>query len=245
MTPGDRDCEGNEEGRPEIAGLSFIPLQQDWGRFYRWASALALITIFYNLIEGCVSVSLGLHDDTIALFGFGLDSFVEVVSGVGIWHMVRRMKKSDAVNRDEFEKRALRITGTAFYALALGLVVTAGLNIYRGDRPQTTFWGIVVSVVSILSMWLLIHYKLKIGRQYHSQALLADAHCTKACMYLSVVLLASSVAYELTGIGMTDALGALGIAVFSYREGKEAIETSRGNLLCACQGGCGTGQDPK
>ncbi len=72
--------------------------------FYRWASALALITIFYNSIEGCVSVFFGLQDETIALFGFGLDSFVEVVSGIGIWHMVRRMKQSDPVIHDSFEK---------------------------------------------------------------------------------------------------------------------------------------------
>ena len=206
--------------------------------FYRWASALALITISYNLIEGCASVFLGLQDETIALFGFGLDSFVEVVSGIGIWHMVRRMKRSDYVNHDSFEKRALQITGGAFYALAVGLVATSALNIYKGSRPETTFWGIVVSVISILSMWLLIHYKLKIGRKYNSQALIADANCSKACMYLSVILLVSSIGYEVTGIGTIDSIGAFGIAILSYREGKEAFEKSKGNLTCGCQGRC-------
>ena len=100
--------------------LTFIRPVQDRTRFYKWASALALITIFYNVIEGCVSVSFGLRDETIALFGFGLDSFVEVVSGIGIWHMIRRMKQSDAVNHDRFEKRALQITGGSFYVLAVG-----------------------------------------------------------------------------------------------------------------------------
>jgi divalent metal cation (Fe/Co/Zn/Cd) transporter len=206
--------------------------------FYKWASALALITIVYNLIEGGVSVFFGLQDATIALFGFGLDSYVEVVSGLGIWHMIKRMKRNDIINHDSFEKRALQITGGAFYVLAVGLVVTSAINIYKGYRPETTFWGIVVSVVSILCMWILIHYKVKIGRQYNSQALLADANCSKACMYLSVVLLISSVGYEVTGIGMMDSLGATGIAVLSYREGREAFEKSKGNLTCSCQGNC-------
>ncbi len=206
--------------------------------FYKWASALALITIVYNFIEGSVSLFFGLQDETIALFGFGLDSFVEVISGIGIWHMIKRMKQNDAVNHGGFEKRALQITGGAFYVLAVGLVATSAINIYQGNRPETTFWGIVVSIVSILCMWSLIHYKVKIGRQYNSQALLADANCSKACLYLSVVLLISSVGYEVTGIGMLDSIGAVGIAVLSYREGREAFEKSKGNLTCSCQGTC-------
>ena len=63
---------------------------------YRWAYALALITIFYNILEGLVSVYFGMDDKTLALFGFGLDSFVEVISGVGIWHMVKRIRKKHA-----------------------------------------------------------------------------------------------------------------------------------------------------
>lgn len=218
--------------------LKFIQPVQDRTSFYKWASALALITIFYNIIEGCVSVFFGLQDETIALFGFGLDSFVEVVSGIGIWHMVRRMKQSDAVNHDNFEKRALQITGGSFYVLAVGLIVTSALNIYKGSKPETTFWGIVVSVISILLMWFLMYYKMKIGKQYNSQALIADANCTKTCMYLSIILLVSSVGYEITKIGMIDSFGAIGIAIFSYREGKEAFEKSKGSLTCGCQGKC-------
>ena len=218
--------------------LAFIQPRKDRTLFYRWASSLALITIFYNIIEGCVSVFFGLQDETMALFGFGLDSFVEVVSGIGIWHMVRRMKQSDPADHDSFEKRALQITGGAFYLLAVGLVATSAMNIYKGSRPETTFWGIVVSVISILSMWSLIHYKVKIGKQYNSQALISDANCSKACMYLSIILLVSSVGYEVTGIGAIDSIGALGIAIFSYREGREALGKSKGNMNCGCQGKC-------
>ncbi|MBI5847275.1 MAG: cation transporter [Nitrospirae bacterium] len=206
--------------------------------FYRWANALALITIFYNIIEGVISVLFGYEDGTIALFGFGLDSFVEVISGIGIWHMVRRMRLNGTENHDAFEKTALKVTGAAFYILTVGLIVTAAVTLYQGNKPQTTFWGIIVSGVSILTMWLLIHYKLKVGRQYNSQALIADAHCTRACMYLSAVLLVSSIGYELTGIGMLDSLGAAGIAVLSFKEGREAFEKAKGNFKCACQGSC-------
>src|SRR6185369_1229691 len=130
-------------------------------QLYRTASLLALVTIYYNIAEGVVSVWLGADDETIALFGFGLDSFVEVISGIGIWHMVRRIGQGDPADRDPFERQALRITGGVFYLLALGLTATALISLYQGHRPETTLWGIIVGLISIIAMQALIHYKVK------------------------------------------------------------------------------------
>ena len=205
---------------------------------YRAASALALITIGYNTVEGAVSVWFGLADDAISLFGFGLDSFVEVVSGIGVWHMIRRQQSANDVNPDVFERRALRITGSGFYLLAVGLVLTAMIDIIERHRPETTLWGIIVAVISIVSMQFLIHYKMKVGTKLNSPALLADAACSRVCLHLSIILLAASAGYALTGIGWLDSLGAIGIAWFSLREGREAVAKAKG-LACCCAGKCG------
>jgi divalent metal cation (Fe/Co/Zn/Cd) transporter len=210
---------------------------QKKAELYRWASLLALITIFYNVAEGMISVFFGIGDETIALLGFGVDSFVEVVSGVGIWHMTRRLKQSGDSTPDIFEKRALRITGTAFYILAFSLAAGVMVNIMQDHKPETTFWGIVIAMISILLMLVLIHYKLKVGKQLDSQAIIADARCTKTCLYLSIVLLLSSAGYELTGIGWLDSAGAILIAVISAREGREAFEKTRGEA-CSCATCC-------
>jgi divalent metal cation (Fe/Co/Zn/Cd) transporter len=220
-----------------VEAIRFRPNAQR-NTFYKWASALALVTIFYNLLEGVVSVIFGFQDGTVALFGFGVDSFVEVISGIGIWHMIRRMRQNSAQNCDAFERTALRVTGTSFYVLSAGLSIVSLVNIYKGYKPETTFWGIAISIISILSMWALIHYKMKIGTQFKSQALLADAQCSKICMWLSVILLVSSAGYELTGLGFLDSFGAVGIAGLSFREGREALEKAKGNLICGCQGNC-------
>ncbi|MBI1920622.1 MAG: cation transporter [Geobacter sp.] len=204
-------------------------------KLYATANLLAVLTILYNIVEGGVSVWFGAADETLSLFGFGVDSFVEVISGIGIWHMVRRIRGNDGVSRDEFEQRALRITGWAFYLLTAGLVVTAGLSLIQQHRPESTTWGIIVSLVSISFMWALIHHKTKVGKALNSQAMLADAACSKACLYLSLVLLVASAGYKLTGIGSFDAIGALLIAYFAFREGKEAFQKARG-LTCCC--GC-------
>lgn len=200
---------------------------------YKTAILLSQITVFYNLVEGLVSVFLGLEDETLALIGFGIDSFVEVVSGIGIWHMVYRMKRDLSGDVDPFERKALQITGGAFYLLALGLILTAVLNLYHGHRPETTFWGIVVSLVSIVTMGFLISFKMRVGRQLQSDAIIADANCTKTCLYLSFVLLLASAGYAATGIGGLDSLGGVAIAAFSLKEGREAFEKARGKT-CSC-----------
>jgi len=184
-----------------------------------------------------VSIYFGIEDETLALFGFGLDSFVEVISGIGIWHMMKRIRKNYDANPDDFERQALKITGSAFYILSIGLIATAAVNIYQGHKPETTFWGIVISLISIITMWLLIHYKIKVGKQLDSQAIVADANCTKVCLYLSIILLLSSAGYELTGIGGLDSVGAIFIAGFSFKEGRESFQKAKG-LSCSCQGNC-------
>ena len=202
------------------------------------ASLLASLTIGYNLVEGAVSMALGGADETLALFGFGVDSFIEVISAVGVWHMLRRIRHNQGEARDTFEQRALRITGGAFYGLTAGLVLMAVLNLVQQHRPETTFWGIVVSLASMSFMWLLIHHKTRVGTALDSPAILADAACSKTCLYLSLVLLISSAGYELTGIGSLDAIGALLLAWFSWKEGREAFAKARG-LSCGCSCSCG------
>ena len=198
------------------------------------AYTLSFVTIIYNVLEGGISTFFGAEDETLALFGFGVDSFVEVISGLGIAHMIFRMKKSDVDDRDKFEKRALKITGTAFYVLTIGLVIGACLSIYSGQTPETTFIGIFVSSISILTMYFLYRYKLETGKLLDSAPIVSDANCTKTCFYLSFILLGSSLIYELFKVPYVDAIGSLGIAWYAFKEGKEAFEKVKtGNLSCS------------
>ncbi|MEJ2193649.1 MAG: hypothetical protein P8X73_02175 [Ignavibacteriaceae bacterium] len=168
-------------------------------KLLRTAFILSLITIFYNIIEGLISVYFGAGDETLALFGFGADSFVEVISGIGIAHMIFRMKYSNTIP------------------------------------------GIVIAVISIATMYWLMTSKLNIGKALNSDAIIADANCTKTCFYLSFILLASSGLYEVFHIAYFDIIGSLGIAYFAFNEGREAFEKVRsGNLACNCEDDCET-----
>jgi divalent metal cation (Fe/Co/Zn/Cd) transporter len=202
-------------------------------KYYKRVLWLAIFTIGYNLIEGLVSVWFGMEDESLALFGFGVDSFVEVISGIGILQMVIRIRMNPDSSHSRFEKRALQITGGGFYLLAAGLLIGAVLNVIQGHKPTTTLWGIVVSIVSLIVMFWLYRSKISYGRKLKAEPVIADGKCTLVCIYMSGVLLVSSVIYELTGFGWVDTIGALGLAWFSFSEGKEAFEKAAGKE-CEC-----------
>jgi divalent metal cation (Fe/Co/Zn/Cd) transporter len=196
-------------------------------RSYRhWNAALwlALFTIMYNLVEGLVSIHFGAQDEALTLFGFGIDSFIEVISGVGILAMVLRIRRSGESRRGDFERTALRITGAAFYVLAAGLALTAGYNLFTRQKPSTTLPGLIISLVSMGAMWALVQGKRRVGTSLGCAPILADANCTLVCIYMSAVLLAASLIYQLTGFGFVDSLGAAGLIYFSIHEGKESFE---------------------
>ena len=202
-------------------------------KLYRKAYLLSLFTIFYNIAEGVVSMIFGYEDETLSLFGFGADSFIEVMSGIGIAVMILRIKSNPESLKSSFEIRALKITGTAFYLLSAGLLAGIVLNVISGHKPETTKWGVIISLVSIAVMVWLMNAKKRVGRMLNSEPIVADASCTKICIYMSLVLLVSSLVYELTGFAYADVIGAAGLVYFSVSEGREAFEKARGRE-CSC-----------
>ena len=203
-------------------------------KLYRRAYQLSLFTIFYNLIEGVVSMLMGYQDETMTLFGFGVDSFIEVMSGIGIAVMILRIKQNPDSSKSTFEITALKITANAFYLLAAGLSVGIMVNLVNHHKPETTLWGMIISVVSIVIMVWLMNAKKSVGKQLNSAAIIADSNCTKVCVYMSLVLLASSVIYEFTGFAYADVIGTAGLIYFSIAEGKEAYEKAQGKE-CDCE----------
>jgi divalent metal cation (Fe/Co/Zn/Cd) transporter len=196
-------------------------------RLYKVALRLSLFTIIYNIFEGIISVFLGAHDETLTLFGFGLDSIIEVISGIGIYFMVRRIQQSKGTNKSAGEIRALKITGISFYVLIGLLLISAVIAIITQHHPLATFSGAIISAISIIVMLILARLKITTGRKLDSKAIIADGNCTMVCVYMSVILFVSSLFYTLTHLAYADVLGTLGLCWFCYTEGKEAIEGAK------------------
>jgi divalent metal cation (Fe/Co/Zn/Cd) transporter len=154
------------------------------------------------------------------------------MSGIGIAVMILRIQQNAESSKNEFEIKALKITVTSFYLLSVGLLIGIIINIINNHKPETTLWGIIISIISIMVMVWLMTAKRSVGKKLHSEPIISDSNCTKVCLYMSIVLLASSLIYELTGFAYADAIGAGGLIYFSISEGKEALEKAKGKNCC-------------
>ena len=187
---------------------------------------LEYVTVGWNVVEGLVAVGAGLAAGSIALIGFGFDSFVETISGaILIWRLsaeVRGKLDEEAVER--VEQRAERLVGVAFLLLAAFVAFEAVRSLVNREEAQASPVGIVLTAVSIGVMLWLARAKRQTGEALGSQALIADAQQTYACWYLSVVTLAGLALNAVFGLWWADPVAALGIVFFLVREGVEALQ---------------------
>jgi len=201
----------------------------------RRGRALALITILYNAVEGVLAIAFGIQAESVALTGFGADSFIEVTSAAVLaWRLHRELTlgaDADPSQVERIELRASRIAGSLLLALgALLLVESVRRLMGMGDPPDTSRLGMVLTSVSILLMPLLARAKLVAAARLESQALRADAMETVACVWLSVTTLVGLGLNAWQGWWWADPAAALVLVPLIIREGLEAV---RGEC-CAC-----------
>lgn len=186
---------------------------------------LEFLTVGWNVVEGIVAVGAGIAAGSIALIGFGVDSFVETISGaVIIWRLMaetRGRHDEDAIER--IEERAERLVGIAFLLLAAYVAFEAVRTLVNQEAPDASPVGIVLAAVSIVVMLWLARAKRRVGEALGSRAMIADAQQTYACWYLSIVALAGLVLNAVFGWWWADPVAALGITVLLVREGVEAL----------------------
>jgi divalent metal cation (Fe/Co/Zn/Cd) transporter len=193
-------------------------------RLLRRGLLLEYLTVGWNIVEGLVAVGVGVASGSIALLGFGLDSFVESISGtVLIWRLRAERLGAHAERVETVERRATRLVGVAFLVLAAYVAPEALRSLMRAEGPDASLIGIVLTAVSIPVMLWLASAKRKTGEALGSRALVADSRQTRACWYLSVAALAGLGANALLGWWWADPVAALGIALLLVREGLEAV----------------------
>jgi divalent metal cation (Fe/Co/Zn/Cd) transporter len=202
-----------------------------------YARYLALFTIFYNLLEGLVSMGFGWADDSMALFGFGADSFIEVGSALLVLWRLRGDEVGCASERLQRERRAAMGIGSLFVLLALGTSIGAVIQLASHHHPETTVPGLLVSVLSLGFMFWLWKSKRRAAKALDSRSLEGDAACSLACIQLSTVLFAGSLTFLLApALWWVDAGAALVLSAFIAREGLSSI---RASLKPDFTGGCG------
>ncbi len=189
----------------------------------RRARLLALTSVTYNVLEAAVAITAGAAAGSVALVGFGLDSTVEVASGlIIVWQFSHRLP-------EEREQRALRMLAVSFFALAGYVGIQSIRALFGVSDPDPSRVGIALAAVSLVVMPVLSWAQRRTGRQLGSRAVVADGTQTLLCTYLSAVLWVGLVLNATLGWSWADPVAGLVIAVVAAREGLQAW---RGEACC-------------
>ena len=189
----------------------------------RKALLLSYFTVGYNVVEGVVSIIAGALAGSIALIGFGLDSFVESLSGgVMIWRFRKRGKLSKE-EEENIERKATKLVGYTFFVLAIYVLYESINKLVFQETPAPSLLGIIIAIVSLIVMPILFYHKYKTGNALSSRSLVADSKETLACIFLSLALLIGLGANYLFGYWQADPIVGIIVVIFLVWEGYETI----------------------
>ena len=192
---------------------------------------LGYVTLGWNIGEAAVATTAALWAGSRALLGFGLDSVVESLSAsVLVWRL--HAERRDPEQADRVEKRALGLIGGTFFVLAAFVGFEAVRSLLTEIEPESSPLGIAVTAVSLVAMPFLAHAKHGLGTHLESRAVKADAAQTKACAYLSAVVLTGLALNTALGWWWADPIAALAVVAFLAGEGVEALRAERVDDCC-------------
>lgn len=189
----------------------------------RHALRLEYLTVGWNLVEGVVAITAALAAASVALLGFGMDSFVESASGsVLVWRLWAERHAADHEAIEALERRALKLVALSLFLLAGFVAIKAVMTLALQERPEASPVGMAVTSLSIGVMWWLAREKRRMAVALGSRSLEADAFQTTACWWLSIIVLAGIGLNALFGWWWADPVAAIGMTYFLVREGREA-----------------------
>ncbi len=198
---------------------------------------LSWFTIGYNLLEGVISISFGLQDDSVALAGFGVDSLIEVASAsLVLWRFQGEHGRTKNLSIDRERKTTFGI-GILFLLLSAVTLFSSLWQLNLRSHPETTLPGLIISSISLSFMFYLWSAKRKVALELDSSTVMKDAECSLACIKLSIVLFLGSLLFlAIPSLWWADSVAALVIAVYIAKEGWSTIRAARSEEF---SGGCG------
>jgi divalent metal cation (Fe/Co/Zn/Cd) transporter len=193
----------------------------------RRGKRLEYFTLAWNSLEALVSLAAGLIAGSVSLVGFGLDSLIEVASGLAVlWRLHHDLNRS---RRDHVERTTLRIIGSCFIALAVYILYESGSALFHQEAPERSIPGILIAAAAMFVMPILGWAKRRVAAGLRSAAMQADSRQADFCAYLSAILLSGLLLNALFGWWWADSVAALLMVPIIAKEGLGAL---RGRACC-------------
>lgn len=193
-------------------------------KLLRRGELLEAATVAWNVLEGIVAVVAGVLASSVALVGFGIDSFVETASAAVVgWRLhAERSGHVDEERAEVLERQAGRIAGVLLLGLAAYIIIDAGRRLLGyGPQARESVLGIVVTAIALVVTPFLGRAKLRTAAALGSGALRTDAYETMTCAWLSLTTLVGLVLNAALGWWWADPVAALAIVPLVIREGLE------------------------
>jgi len=180
------------------------------------ARRLAWLGLGWHALEALVALAAGAAAGSVALIGFGADSLVEGGAGIVVlWRFADRRHASARA-----ERRAQQLIAASFVAIALYIAVDAVRTLAAAEHPATSWVGIALAVVTLITMPLLARAKARVAERLDSSSLASEGRQNQLCAYLSAGLLVGLLANAALGWWWADPVVALGIALVALREAR-------------------------
>src|SRR5829696_5394451 len=232
--------------QPIQIGTRKPPKTDEREKLVRRAKLLAWVGVGWHGIEAAIAVAAGIVAGSIALIGFGADSLIESVAGIVLlWRFAASRSSSE-----DAERRAQKLIAISFYLLAAYVGIESVRSLFTGERPDASWVGIGLSIVTLITMPPLAIAKAGIGERLGSSATKSEGQQNMLCAYLSAALLVGLSANALFGIWWADPVTALVIAGVAVKEGGESwrgescctvpmagVEEAHGDACC-CDDNC-------
>lgn len=179
----------------------------------------------FEFLVGLVS---GLKAGSILLIAFGLDSFLEIISGgTLIWRLRKEATEADPEVVERAEKRSSLIVGIVLLGLSVYVILVSFVNLVTHQAADTSYSGIAIALASVALMPVLMFKKRALGKQLHSDALVEDGMCNITCAYMAATVLIGGLLTFLFNWWWADSVAALVLVYFIASEGWESFQEGR------------------
>ena len=168
----------------------------------KFSKKLIIFTIVYNLLEGIFALYFGIGENSTTLLSFGLDSFIEIfASTIALLGLSTNSKIS--------EQSAEKFIAYSFLLLVFFIIFKSSYDLLNSYKPEPSFYGILIALVSIFVEGPLSYKKLQIGKASNNSVIIAEAKETLFCLNLSVLVIVGVGVNYFTDLWYFDPIAAL------------------------------------
>jgi divalent metal cation (Fe/Co/Zn/Cd) transporter len=186
---------------------------------------LEVFAVAWMAIEAVIAIGAGVAARSVLLTAFGLDSAIELLSGVTLlWRLTAETRGADLERVEAVERRATRLSAVLLVLLSVCVLITSVAGLLARLAPHESWLGIAVSAAAVIVMPLLAWRKRAVNRSIESSALRADIAETIVCAYMAGATLVGLTLSALLGWWWAEYAAAIALLVFIGREAWEALE---------------------